>query len=457
MAALDFPPSPTVGQIYTANGKTWMWDGVTWSASIGIGGGALTVIGRVVCTAGQASIDFTSIPNTFYDLEIEFLGRDASASISEVAQRIKINGDGTAANYTDSQLVQGIFNTAQASFIAATTDGAVFGGIPGIQNNANAMGAARITIPNYAGSVLPKVVISNYLDYCYSTGIRTDSAQIGFTYLPLTPINSISLISKGAGWAAGTVATLYGKGGTNAANSTSYGTMSTLHETIFAGMPIQSFTNNVPGVLNGVTWTPQIAAGGAAAIVATGLQLNCPSSGESRMSANAQAGPIIGAARWRRGRWAMWGRIASYNFGSVTSGYIDVMNVTAIYPQHGGCARRSKNTQGAVNTAQGSCVAAYWWNGTEYGVKQLGGDVADDVLVIYARSPYDWDYYHGVWAGGWPAFESLTLGGSVMMRSGTTIFTTPIGDYNVWTMSTGVGGGNTLVTVVDRFRITTWD
>jgi hypothetical protein len=32
VAALDFPSSPTVGQTYTANGKTWQWDGVSWNS-----------------------------------------------------------------------------------------------------------------------------------------------------------------------------------------------------------------------------------------------------------------------------------------------------------------------------------------------------------------------------------------------------------------------------------------
>ena len=121
MAALDFPASPTVGQIYSANGKSWYWDGATWVSGSGVsGGGALTVIGRVVCTAGQASIDFTNIPNMFYDLEIEFLGRDAITTVHEVAQRIKFNGDATAANYTNSQLLQGIDGSITASFIAPT-------------------------------------------------------------------------------------------------------------------------------------------------------------------------------------------------------------------------------------------------------------------------------------------------------------------------------------------------
>ena len=31
MAALDFPSNPTVGQTYTANSKTWIWNGTSWN------------------------------------------------------------------------------------------------------------------------------------------------------------------------------------------------------------------------------------------------------------------------------------------------------------------------------------------------------------------------------------------------------------------------------------------
>lgn len=37
MAALDFPSSPTLNQIYSANGKSWIWDGVVWNAYSNIG------------------------------------------------------------------------------------------------------------------------------------------------------------------------------------------------------------------------------------------------------------------------------------------------------------------------------------------------------------------------------------------------------------------------------------
>lgn len=32
--AYSFPPSPTVGQIYTSNGRTWKWNGVQWTATV---------------------------------------------------------------------------------------------------------------------------------------------------------------------------------------------------------------------------------------------------------------------------------------------------------------------------------------------------------------------------------------------------------------------------------------
>jgi hypothetical protein len=32
--ALAFPPSPTLNQTYTNNGRTYVWNGVTWSATV---------------------------------------------------------------------------------------------------------------------------------------------------------------------------------------------------------------------------------------------------------------------------------------------------------------------------------------------------------------------------------------------------------------------------------------
>jgi hypothetical protein len=39
MAALDFPNSPVLGQVYTANGVSWQWDGTYWQSNNPGGGG----------------------------------------------------------------------------------------------------------------------------------------------------------------------------------------------------------------------------------------------------------------------------------------------------------------------------------------------------------------------------------------------------------------------------------
>lgn len=57
--ALDFPSSPSVNDIYTANNTTWTWDGVSWNAInylIGTGTGngldtAFFINGQTVNTA----------------------------------------------------------------------------------------------------------------------------------------------------------------------------------------------------------------------------------------------------------------------------------------------------------------------------------------------------------------------------------------------------------------------
>ena len=36
MAALNFPDSPSADQVHTENGKSWVWDGVSWISSIAI-------------------------------------------------------------------------------------------------------------------------------------------------------------------------------------------------------------------------------------------------------------------------------------------------------------------------------------------------------------------------------------------------------------------------------------
>ncbi len=66
MAALDFPTPTTIGQIYTQNGKSWRWDGVSWKAYnlAGVTNGILGVVGG---GTGRSTI---SSPNAFLSSDV---------------------------------------------------------------------------------------------------------------------------------------------------------------------------------------------------------------------------------------------------------------------------------------------------------------------------------------------------------------------------------------------------
>ena len=55
--ALDFPTSPTDGQVYTNSGKSWTWVAAN-------GGWSLTTSSGSTANVGEATIDFGSAPGT---------------------------------------------------------------------------------------------------------------------------------------------------------------------------------------------------------------------------------------------------------------------------------------------------------------------------------------------------------------------------------------------------------
>lgn len=55
--ALDFPPNPTIGQIYTApNGTTWIWDGTKWTAQSSEGNFFLPLAGGILASPGNLTV-----------------------------------------------------------------------------------------------------------------------------------------------------------------------------------------------------------------------------------------------------------------------------------------------------------------------------------------------------------------------------------------------------------------
>lgn len=101
-----------------------------------------------VGAGGAASIDFTSIPNTFTDLVIVCSARTAYSGGTNDTVYAQLNGDTTAANYTYMRLIGngGSATTASGNtffFVGYASSNA---------DTANTFGSAQLTIPNYAGT-----------------------------------------------------------------------------------------------------------------------------------------------------------------------------------------------------------------------------------------------------------------------------------------------------------------
>lgn len=247
------------------------------------------------------------------------------------------------------------------------------------------------------------------------------------------------------------------------------------HETVFAGMPTQSFSNATPVTLNNVVWTPIIAASATMSIDANGLKVTYPTSGEVFFMTPAGVfGTWLGKGVLRRKPWAIWCRLHSWTFASTAIGYVlGVGNNN--YPEWSWGTFRARNTNGAPNNANGSFTAWGRFNSTEVNTAYSGASEVDgsstavqndasDVACMFYRTPYMCDFYYGSWSAtlGWPLFNDLKWGGSIPtlvdVRSAQLVdFRDPATSWRFYLIS-GAGGNSTSNNMtVDRFRVTYWN
>ena len=128
MAALNFPTSPSLNQIYTDNGKSWRWDGTSWKAynTIGISGGGT---GLTSIASGNAFLSSTSAGTalTYRSFSagsgLTFTITQNNVEFAAVSTGI-VTGTGTSAyfpiwNSTGTGLTDSIINQFQSTVIVA--------------------------------------------------------------------------------------------------------------------------------------------------------------------------------------------------------------------------------------------------------------------------------------------------------------------------------------------------
>lgn len=167
-------------------------------------------IGQVICSGSQSTITFTGIPSNYSDLMIVFSGR-ATGAVAAAKVYIKLNSDGTAANYLAAQYVDGIGSGAAAGTVASTTSGGYAADVAGTSTATNPITTFDLVIPAYAGTVLKKAFRVNQ----YTVFGASDQAEIvvsGSQWLSTAAITRIDLTIVSGSFLDGTTCTLYGLG-----------------------------------------------------------------------------------------------------------------------------------------------------------------------------------------------------------------------------------------------------
>ena len=160
-----------------------------------------------VGSGGSASIDFTSIPQTYTDLKIILSARDNRTSAVNDFARLAFNSDTTNGNYTgillysDGSTANGYTFTSAAAYR--------YGGeINGPSSTANCFSSSEIYIPNYRGSNNKSYSSESVVEMNSTTGLGTLVAGLwsntaAITSISLTPANGTLFLEYSS-------ATLYG-------------------------------------------------------------------------------------------------------------------------------------------------------------------------------------------------------------------------------------------------------
>lgn len=190
--------APSVGQALIATSSTT----ATWQGPSN--GGGLIMIQQIITAASQATVDFTSIPTGYQDLEIRWQARSTNA-VSTEDFRLRFNNDTTAADYnTSSYMVQGGTGTD-----AATAVGTRFSLLPGTSVTASYASHGTISIPNYLGTTYFKEY-TNVGNFGQATAAIDTALQMVGTWKSTAAITRITLAVATAGIVNGSVFTLYG-------------------------------------------------------------------------------------------------------------------------------------------------------------------------------------------------------------------------------------------------------
>lgn len=168
-----------------------------------------TLLGVIADTTLRAAgtIDFQNIPQMFSHLKLVLNGRD-TATGNSTGVFMRINNDSTTNIYTYAYMHNNSGTTVVAVDNTSAAQGLI-GAVVGASAGAALAGQVEVDIYDYRGTTFDKRWVSQWgLTFGQAAG-QWETGQVSGLYISAVAINRITLTNS---FAAGTRATLYGRG-----------------------------------------------------------------------------------------------------------------------------------------------------------------------------------------------------------------------------------------------------
>jgi hypothetical protein len=166
---------------------------------------SMTLIAHQELVSPQASIVFTSIPQTFTDLLFVFSTREPDTT--NTGNYVVGSFNGTTTGYVMRELI-GNGSTANTGVYTTGTAARIVGYSQSNQTTANTFASSELYIPNYRAAVNKTYSITGVMEAAQTTSAQLIAAGLWSNTAAITSVEFIPFL--GTRWAALSSVTLYG-------------------------------------------------------------------------------------------------------------------------------------------------------------------------------------------------------------------------------------------------------
>ena len=163
-------------------------------------------IATTTLSSAAASITLSSIPSTYTDLRLVFVGYSTYVSLNTGSIKLRFNAD-TGTNYSDTYLYANGSTPSSSRDSSATSIYA--GQIPDNVAGTSIVGIMTADVFSYAGSTYKTVLTTSSSDLNTGSTLSTLTRAVGL-WRSTAAITSITILAGDPNFNIGTTATLYG-------------------------------------------------------------------------------------------------------------------------------------------------------------------------------------------------------------------------------------------------------